>query len=69
MPHQLFLSLVHQHFCSRIQYLVHNYISISHISILSTSQHHHFIIHFVDNEFKKIYQLYSITNFETIHKT
>jgi hypothetical protein len=34
---------------SRLQYVAH-----SHISILSLSQHHHFTIHFVDNEFEKI---------------
>jgi hypothetical protein len=43
-------------------------ISITYISILSVSQHHHyrlnhFKIYFVDNKFEKTYQLYSIINF------
>jgi hypothetical protein len=41
--------------CISLHHLAHNYISISHINLLSPSQHHYsrlnnFIIHFVDNE-------------------
>jgi hypothetical protein len=37
-----------------LQHLTHSHISISHVSILSFSQYHHFRIHFMDNKFKKI---------------
>jgi hypothetical protein len=45
---------------SSLQYLAHNHISISHVSLLSPSQHHHFRlnhfrIYFVNNEFEKTY--------------
>jgi hypothetical protein len=50
--------LVHQRSSSRLQYLAHSHISISHISLLSPNQQNHsrlnhFRIHFVDNEFEK----------------
>jgi hypothetical protein len=53
-----FSLLFTQHgFNSRLQLSVHNYISISHISLLSPRQHpyfrlNHFRIYFVDNELK-----------------
>jgi hypothetical protein len=52
------LPLTHYGSSSSLQLLAHSHISISHISLLSPSQHHHsrlnhFRIQFVDNEFKK----------------
>jgi hypothetical protein len=44
------LSLDHSCSSSNIQL-----ISISYVSLLSFSQHHHFRIYFIDNEFKKTY--------------
>jgi hypothetical protein len=42
-----YLPLDHQR-SSSLQHLAHSYISISHVSILSPSQHHHFILnHFI----------------------
>jgi hypothetical protein len=40
--------------CISLQYPAHNHISISHISLLSPSQLHHFRLnYFMDNEFEK----------------
>jgi hypothetical protein len=39
--------------CTNLQHLAHNHINISHIILLSLSQHHHFIINYVDIEFEK----------------
>jgi hypothetical protein len=52
-------SLVYHDFNNRLQLTAHNYISISHISLLSTSYHpyfrlNYFKIHVMDNKFKKI---------------
>jgi hypothetical protein len=44
--------LDHQH-SSSLHHLAHSHINISHLSLLSPSQHHHFRIYFVDNEFEK----------------
>jgi hypothetical protein len=46
--------LAHQRSSSRLQHPALNHINISHISILFPSQHHHFRIYFVNNEFEKI---------------
>jgi hypothetical protein len=62
MPHQFSLSLstisVPAAAYTSLHHPVHSYISISHIRLLSLSQHHHsrlnhFRIYFVDNEFEK----------------
>jgi hypothetical protein len=52
------LLLDHQRSSSCLQQSAHIHINISHVSLLSLSQHHpsrlnHFRIHFMDNEFEK----------------
>jgi hypothetical protein len=52
------LPLIHHDSSNRLQHLAHSHISISHINVLFTSQHHHsrlnhFRIYFMDNEFEK----------------
>jgi hypothetical protein len=52
------LTFDHQHSSSSLQYPTNSHISISYVSLLSNSQHHHyrldhFRIYFVDNEFEK----------------
>jgi hypothetical protein len=58
MSHQISLSLIHHGFNSRLYLSAHSYISIRHISPLSSRQQHHykliyFKIHLVDNKFDK----------------